>query len=296
MTSTITGLYAQVLNYFIYSTVTGGTFTAIANPIQEQTFKQVEIMKHSVHLTSHPAYPARSKVKTIYWDEIESSYSPIDFTHKVVLENDCTKKPNGWADPMEVTPEFEKVLANRISNSIKNGGKVVMINGKPRNPIGRTGMIGRGLLGKYGPNHAADPLVTRYDPETGHLQMVAIQRADTKQWAIPGGMVDPGETVSLTLKREFTEEARNLKNNGEEDQMNARLDDLFKNGGTIVYIGYVDDPRNTDVAWMEVSFHDYCEQLKRMITNQAFVMASDTLCPFPHHGRFPGSSFEIRSW
>ena len=23
-------------------------------------------------------------------------------------------------------------------------------------------MIGRGLLGKWGPNHAADPLVTRY--------------------------------------------------------------------------------------------------------------------------------------
>ena len=31
-----------------------------------------------------------------------------------------------------------------------------------RNPVGRTGMIGRGLLGKWGPNHAADPLVTRY--------------------------------------------------------------------------------------------------------------------------------------
>ena len=30
-----------------------------------------------------------------------------------------------------------------------------------RNPIGRTGMAGRGLLGKWGPNHAADPIVTR---------------------------------------------------------------------------------------------------------------------------------------
>ena len=31
-----------------------------------------------------------------------------------------------------------------------------------RNPMGRTGMIGRGLLGRWGPNHAADPVVTRY--------------------------------------------------------------------------------------------------------------------------------------
>ena len=30
-----------------------------------------------------------------------------------------------------------------------------------RNPIGRTGMIGRGLLGRWGPNHAADPIVSR---------------------------------------------------------------------------------------------------------------------------------------
>lgn len=37
--------------------------------------------------------------------------------------------------------------------------------------------------------------------------MVAIERLDTKQWAIPGGMVDPGEKVSQTVKREFMEEA-----------------------------------------------------------------------------------------
>lgn len=39
------------------------------------------------------------------------------------------------------------------------------------------------------------------------LQMVAIERLDTKEWAIPGGMVDPGEKVSETVKREFMEEA-----------------------------------------------------------------------------------------
>ena len=58
-------------------------------------------------------------------------------------------------------------------------------------------MTGRGLLGKWGPNHAADPVVTRWKrDENGNiildskdkpiLQFVAIQRADTKEWAIPG--------------------------------------------------------------------------------------------------------------
>lgn len=41
------------------------------------------------------------------------------------------------------------------------------------------------------------------------LQFCAIQRKDCGQWALPGGMVDPGEKVSETLKREFMEEALN---------------------------------------------------------------------------------------
>ena len=79
----------------------------------------------------------------------------------------------------------------------------------PLNPRGRTGIVGRGLLGKWGPNFAADPIVTRFNPHgTEHkLQFVAIKRRDTGDWAIPGGMVDAGEVVSVTLKREFMEEA-----------------------------------------------------------------------------------------
>lgn len=37
-----------------------------------------------------------------------------------------------------------------------------VIDKRPINPIGRTGLIGRGVLGKWGPNHAADPIVTRW--------------------------------------------------------------------------------------------------------------------------------------
>lgn len=39
------------------------------------------------------------------------------------------------------------------------------------------------------------------------MLFVAIKRRDTKEWAIPGGMRDPGEIVTKTLVREFSEEA-----------------------------------------------------------------------------------------
>jgi 8-oxo-dGTP pyrophosphatase MutT (NUDIX family) len=58
------------------------------------------------------------------------------------------------------------------------------------------------------------------------------------------GMVDPGEHVSETIKREFQEEAMK---NGEEKTC---IDQLFSNGYKL-YEYYVDDPRNTDNAWME---------------------------------------------
>lgn len=145
-------------------------------------------------------------------------------------------------------------------------------DGRPLNPVGRTGIIGRGLLGRWGPNHAADPIVTRWkrdgakavqlDVHTGKpiLQFVAIQRRDSGEWAIPGGMVDPGETVSTTLMREFMEEALNFleKDDCERKTLQDSITEFFAKGDEI-YKGYVDDPRNTDNAWMEtvaINFHD----------------------------------------
>ena len=40
-------------------------------------------------------------------------------------------------------------------------GPYEVVDGLPLNPKGRTGLYGRGLLGRWGPNHAVDPLVTR---------------------------------------------------------------------------------------------------------------------------------------
>jgi len=62
-------------------------------------------------------------------------------------------------------------------------------------------------------------------------------------------MVDDGDTVSLTLQKEFSEEAARL--DSEEDQETVKA--IFSKGPHVhnVYQGYIDDPRNTDNAWME---------------------------------------------
>ena len=83
------------------------------------------------------------------------------------------------------------------------------------------------------------------------LEMVACS-GRTGEWAIPGGMVEAGQVVSAQVKKEFEEEcfAGDSKEHGEENR--KRLEWIFHRG-VEVYRGYVDDPRNTDHAWMETT-------------------------------------------
>ena len=87
------------------------------------------------------------------------------------------------------------------------------------------------------------------DSDTGKpiLLFIAIQRDDTGEWALPGGMVDPGECITESLQREFGEEAMNTDKYPER----AELIKKMLSNGHLIYQGYVDDPRNTDNAWME---------------------------------------------
>ncbi|XP_030590777.1 ADP-ribose pyrophosphatase, mitochondrial [Archocentrus centrarchus] len=228
----------------------------------------------SPHVKSRcPQYPG-SNIKRfpvpddkVNWAQQWPQYDPVSYTAPLILN-----KP-AWADPDigAFSPKF-----NTVDNGVDRTsfeGSYQVENGKPLNPRGRTGLAGRGLLGRWGPNHAADPIVTRWKVDAKGakmhhsvsarplLQFVSIKRKDCGEWAIPGGMVDPGEQVSLTLQREFSEEALNSLSASPEDRakIQERITNLFKSSGFEVYKGYVDDPRNTDNAWMEtvaVNFHD----------------------------------------
>ena len=182
-----------------------------------------------------------------------------------MLKNDENVKQGGWADP----PVMKRgVIRQRGSYELQNSNSRMKFapNGRPLNPVGRTGMQNRGLLGKWGANFTADPIVTRYnyDKEGFPLEVVIIKRGDTGAWAIPGGMVDPGECVSMTLRREFDEEAVNVTTEEEKETCRKILEELFASeNAQELYVGYVDDPRNTDNAWLEtkaVNFHCTKEQ------------------------------------
>nr|XP_014345762.1 PREDICTED: transient receptor potential cation channel subfamily M member 2 [Latimeria chalumnae] len=96
----------------------------------------------------------------------------------------------------------------------------VRVPGKPvneqlrENPMGRTGLQGKGVLYWFGVNHAIDPVITRWRRKVDGsvkvkelkrmLEFLAVSCPSSKHWALPG-----------------------------------------------IYRGYVDDSRNTDNAWIE---------------------------------------------
>eukprot|EP00966_Prymnesium_polylepis_P079093 1833070-Prymnesium_polylepis.1 len=205
----------------------------------------------------HPLYPPRAPVpdERCAWRTPWLEYSPQSYTADKVIANDCTTNPNGWADPPYL-PERERSDRCSFEGALQWDG-----DGRPLNPRGRTGMAERGLLGKWGANFAADPIVTRWRPDdASQLQVVVIERSDTGEWALPGGMVDAGETVSAAVRREFEEEAGALTDAAAQATYGELTDELFSSGVTI-YQGYVDDPRNTDHAWMETTaFHFHCSE------------------------------------
>ena len=111
---------------------------------------------------SHPAYKGK-RVEVpdgkVPWTVEWGLYAPSEFTHHTVLAN-ARDKPKEvsqqWADPPNVK-SLRQELDERITYSVGGavaspmGGRIQFDeHGAPLNPEGRTGLRGRGLLGKWG--------------------------------------------------------------------------------------------------------------------------------------------------
>ncbi|XP_014725883.1 PREDICTED: transient receptor potential cation channel subfamily M member 2 isoform X4 [Sturnus vulgaris] len=154
-------------------------------------------------------------------------------------------------------------------------GLYAVQDGLPLNPMGRTGLRGRGRLHCFGPNHALHPVVTRWRRNLDGsiirkslkkmLEVLVAQYPLSDVWALPGGSLEPGETLPLKLKwilrREFWPQFQNLLKQGTE-----------------VHKGYLDDPRNTDNAWVEtvaISVHFDTQNDVEMKRLNSFLQGCD---------------------
>ena len=176
------------------------------------------------------------------WEKPFKEYQPPYYESPRLKEQDRTRHSGGWADPADVSKEeFLRWSAVGYLRSFEGPIQHDELTGRPLNPMGRVGIQGRGVLGKWGPNHAADAIVTRIGPDSGRLEVILVQRR-SGDWALPGGMIDDGETSLAAAIRELGEEAHV---------------ELGDQEGRVVFRGIGDGPRVTDNAWIETTAYHF---------------------------------------
>ncbi|CAH1774148.1 unnamed protein product [Owenia fusiformis] len=250
--------------------------------------------QHELHYNSRESpYPHSNVVRfnvtddQVPWEVELPGYAPEKYTAPIVLEH-----PN-WADidlmsiaiADRAQIQFNKTVKNVVRTSFICKYKV--IDGLPQNPKGRTGLIGRGLLGRWGPNFAGDPIVTRWKRDAQDriveingrpvLEFVAIMRADNGQWALPGALLEPGQAVHSCIKASLTHDARARFTQSEQQmEIHDKLDTMLAEGVEI-YKGYADDPRNTDNAWMETQAYNYHDKEGSILSNFCIMIGKKAI-------------------
>lgn len=174
-----------------------------------------------------PSYPPRQRVSLDQgpWTVECAEYDPPYHVEPNVLANDWTCAPGGWADPEDVGRAFPEGHTSNVARDAL---------GRPLHPFGRTGIAGRGALGRWGANLSVVAIVTRPAPEGSGLEILLGTLADSEALLPPQGFIRPREEPSHACLRVLT-----FQTGWAPDQQCTSLSE-----------GYSYDPRRTDHAWV----------------------------------------------
>ncbi|OAF71847.1 hypothetical protein A3Q56_00397 [Intoshia linei] len=245
---------------------------------QLEKFKNELMEELNLHTKSRtPIYPSISHEviyrtcvpnKYVNWNKKFQNYDPVYYTDQFLT---YSKSP-------KVDPEINlkaKIMTNILFNKMDTNhnvdrnsfiGEYFFQNNYPINPKGRTGMTGRGILFRWGPNHVSNCIITRCKINKDNeiekikdkqlLEFMIVERRDNGELAIPEFFINTKNIIEMN-KNKFIREIYSQYIS--DDKFNEKINSLFKNNKEI-YRGYSDDPRNTDNAWIETAAYHYHDE------------------------------------
>jgi hypothetical protein len=215
-------------------------------------------------------YPKKRVNKDkVWWEDDDEEYKPEAYNNNEFLKKGMEM---GWAhkDWHELSAEEKNnILTSTLPFWDSEKDQVVLMTvgdacckderGRPLNPLGRTGVSGRGSLGKYGANHAADLIPVYFNPSDNTFCYLTVRRRDTHEVACAGGMIDPGDQAKLAkqatnvvLQTSKNAATREIVEEAISEEGAAVLQEYLAdpNNTIVIAAGVVDDARNTDFAFM----------------------------------------------
>lgn len=200
------------------------------------------------------------------WEVPWLTYEPTEYTAQEVL-NDTTKRAD------HIIHHARKFKFNALDGDVDRRsveGKYLMTEGdigRPLNPRGRTGVSGRGLLWRWGPNPGGDVIISRWKRRSGNLirdafeepivEVLMIKNGATDEMHLPGGLFVGRQNNEEFVAAEFAKALSETKVTKqvkieEKKSMKALLETA-----KILFDGILNDPRNTDNAWVECTVTHY---------------------------------------
>ncbi|HEX7024454.1 MAG TPA: phosphotransferase, partial [Gemmatimonadales bacterium] len=174
-----------------------------------------------------PSYPPRQRVSIDLspWAIECPDYDPPYHVEPHVLEMDRTRVPGGWADPENVALAIREECARGVLRDAL---------GRPMHPFGRTGIAGRGALGRWGPNLSVVAIVTRRRADGSGADILLGGKGDSDALIPPRGFIRAGEDPDRACARVLL------------------LETGWQPGKatTLLSEGYGYDARRTDHAWV----------------------------------------------
>lgn len=197
---------------------------------------------------------------SLSWDIMMTDYNPPDFTSPYVLFNAGDFPIDGvdyWADPCGAIKDddFCAELRRQLSGTCPFDDE-----GRPLNPRGRTGIRGRGVLGRWGPNRAVNYVITRAKFDANEAQMeragkrmleLLLCRRKDGRWVLPGRFQND-ESIDPLLRNALGLEAKSMAESEALQEVEQKLLDARDVQKFFDWV--VADDRDTDNAWVDFNF------------------------------------------
>lgn len=218
-------------------------------------------------LTVPAGFTERLKVpdQFIDWQVEYPEYKPLSCTGESVL-----KAANTWADP-----EDARVIEIPNRSLLPNGQLRTNAEGRFLCPLGRTGLTGRLLNGKFGANPCVDVAYTALNEEgKPHVILISKSSGGDDDWMFPGGHLDIAsmQTLEDALRVESFEQAAK-RELAEEVSCNNQPLNFY---GEMILLAsglVVPSPSTTDISWRETNFFQFPS--KKVVEEQQMLMGTD---------------------